>query len=73
MKNLIMASVIALASTLPFAAPSSAASVTVTTVDRVNHRSDHRVMHRHRPHCIVKKVKVRSHGRVVIKTTKVCR
>lgn len=86
MKNLVLAAVIAVSSILPFATASEAASVTVRTVERVDHRGDyHRVDHRHghrghharprhhREKCVVKKVRTHHHGRTVVRTTRVCR
>ncbi|TNM65234.1 hypothetical protein [Aliirhizobium smilacinae] len=72
MKNLLIASALAVASILPFTSQSQAASVTVTTTERTAPR--HHVRERdHRSHCTVKKVKTRHHGKVVIETTRVCR
>ncbi len=85
MKNLLLAAAIAVSSILPFATPSEAASVTVRTVERVDHRGGHRVDHRHghrerhmrprhhRERCVVKKVRTHHHGRTVVRTTRVCR
>jgi hypothetical protein len=75
MKNLLIASAMAVASVLSFAPQSQAASVTVTTSERPapRHYADN---NRHRPRhhdCMVKKVKTYRHGHVVIKETRVCR
>lgn len=75
MKNLIMASVIALASTFVVAAPSSAASVTITTTERDHYRPHYKpVEHRrhHRVACFTKKTKSYHHGRMVVTTKRVC-
>ena len=72
MKNLLIASALSLASILPLASQSQAASVTVTTTERTAPRHHIRERH-HRSHCTVKEVKTRHHGKVVIKTTRVCR
>ncbi|CAN7694598.1 hypothetical protein PMI07_004719 [Rhizobium sp. CF080] len=76
MKNLLIASALAISSILTVAGPSNAASVTITTNERVAPRHTVREVYRpHRPRhdCMVKKVKTRYHGRVVVKTTRVCR
>jgi hypothetical protein len=69
MKQIILASAFAVAAVFSSVVPSQAASVVITT--------DHgRPMHRDmRPHhrCFTKTEKVRSHGRTIIKQTKVCR
>ncbi len=72
MKNLFIASALALTSILPFTSQTHAASVTVTTTERAAPRHHVRERH-HRPHCTVKKVETRHHGKVVVKTTRVCR
>jgi len=72
MKNLLIASALALTSVLPFTSQTQAASVTVTTTERAAPRHHVRERH-HRQHCTVKKVETRHHGKVVVKTTRVCR
>jgi Ni/Co efflux regulator RcnB len=74
MKNLLIASALAAASVLSVAAQSQAASVTVTTSERMapRHNVDNR-HHRPRHDCMVKKVKTYRHGHVVVKETRVCR
>ncbi|MGF9565582.1 hypothetical protein [Neorhizobium sp. JUb45] len=74
MKNVLLAAAIAVSSILPFAASSEAASVTVRTVERVDHRGGHHARPRHhREKCVVKKVRTQHHGRTVVRTTRVCR
>nr|WP_250811138.1 hypothetical protein [Neorhizobium tomejilense] len=77
MKNLLLASALAISSILSVAGPSHAASVTITTDERIAPRHTVREVYRpYRPRhrdCMVKKVKTRYHGRVVVKTTRVCR
>ncbi|MGH6860176.1 MAG: hypothetical protein ACRECY_07970 [Phyllobacterium sp.] len=72
MKNILLATAIALSSVVAFSGASQAAS-TVTTIRKVEH---HRPMmhnrHRHQD-CYVKKTKHRSHGRVVVEKTRICR
>jgi Ni/Co efflux regulator RcnB len=72
MKNLLIASALAVASILPTTAQSQAASVTVTTTERTVPRHHVRERH-HRQHCTVKKMKTRHHGKVIVETTRVCR
>ncbi|NKJ05451.1 MULTISPECIES: hypothetical protein [Rhizobium] len=57
MKNLILASALALASVVAVSAPSEAAPM----------------HHRHHHHCYMKKVKHRVHGHWVIRKERVCR
>lgn len=92
MKNLILASAIALSSIFAFAGPSQAqgASVTITTGDgpRYNRDRDYRPRDRDwrprermvvredrgpRHRCFTKKTKTYRHGKMVVKTTRVCR
>lgn len=74
MKNLLLAAIVAASSILPFAAASQAASVTVRTVERVDHRRDYHPRPRHnRKDCFVKKVRIKEHGRTIVRTTRVCR
>ncbi len=72
MKNLLLASALAVACVLPLASQSLADTVTVTTTERTVPRHHVRERH-HRSDCMVKKVKTRHHGKVVVKTTRVCR
>jgi len=58
MKNLILASAVALASVFAVSAPSEAAPM---------HR------HHHHHHCYMKKVKHRVHGHWVVRKVRVCR
>jgi hypothetical protein len=71
MKNLLIAAAIAVTSVVSFAPASFADTVTVTTHERPMHRGWHR--HPPRRHCWVKTVKVREHGRVIVRKTRVCR
>ena len=64
MKNVILASAIALASVFAVSAPSQAAPM---------HHHHYRHHHRHYHHCYMKKVKHRVHGRWVIRHVRVCR
>ncbi len=74
MKNLVLASAMALASLLSVAPQSQAASVTVTTTERSAPRYAQRYHHERMRHdCRVKKVKTYRNGHVVVKTTRVCR
>ena len=74
MRNLLLAAAIAVSSILPFATASEAASVTVRTVERVDHRHGHHMRPRHhREKCVVKKVRTHHHGRTVVRTTRACR
>ncbi|AYG66002.1 MULTISPECIES: hypothetical protein [unclassified Rhizobium] len=63
MKNLILASAVALASVFAFSAPSEAAPM--------HHR--HHYGHHYHHHCYMKKVKHRVHGRWVVRRVRVCR
>ncbi|MDM9629029.1 hypothetical protein QTL95_24335 [Rhizobium sp. S152] len=73
MKNLVLAAVIAASSILSFTSSSEAASVTVRTVERVDHHERHVRPRDHREKCFVKKVRTHHHGRTVVRTTRVCR
>ena len=78
MKNLVLASAMAIASVFSFAAPSMAQSVTVTTTERAAPRymQRHAQRYEHRrvqQDCRVKRVKTIRHGQTVIKETRVCR
>jgi hypothetical protein len=69
MKNIIVATAIAIASVVAYA-PSSFAD-TVTVAARHNdHRNYHRPNHRH---CFTKTVKSYHHGRVVYAKKRICR
>lgn len=70
MKSYIIAAAIAVTSIVSFAPASYADTVTVTTRDRPIHRGWH---HPPRRHCYVKTVKVREHGRVIVRKTRICR
>ena len=59
MKNLLLASALALASVFAVSAPSEAAPM--------HHR------HHHHHHCYMKKVKHKVHGRWVVRNVRVCR
>jgi hypothetical protein len=61
MKNLILASAVAVASIFAVSSPSEAAPM------------HHRHYHRHHNHCYMKKVKHRVHGRWVVRRVRVCR
>jgi hypothetical protein len=63
MKNLVIASAIALTSLVTFSMPSEARTVIV--------KQERHMMPRHRD-CVVRKVTQRVHGRVVIRKTRVC-
>lgn len=71
MKSLIVATMLSAAAIVSTAAPSQAASVTVTTTDHgpnMHHR-----WHRVATHCYVKTARFHEHGRWVVKKTRVCR
>ncbi|MBZ5760070.1 MULTISPECIES: hypothetical protein [Rhizobium] len=71
MRNLIIAAAIAVTSIVSFAPASYADTVTtVTTRERPMHRGWH---HPPRRHCYVKVTKVRHHGQLVVRKTRVCR
>jgi len=70
MKNLIIAAAIAVTSVVSFAPASYAETVTVTTHERPMHRGWH---HPPRRHCTVKVTKVRHHGQLVVRKTRICR
>lgn len=80
MKNIIIASAMAVASVLAVAPQSQAASVTVTTeqpgprhyAQNYRHVEENRHHRRHQD-CTVKKVKTYRHGAVVVRETRVCR
>jgi hypothetical protein len=72
MKNIILASAIAFSSLVAVSAPSFAASTTVVVKRVENDRPVTRSTYRHGD-CYVKTVKYRSHGKVVVRKTKVCR
>lgn len=69
MKNLILAAAIAVTSIVSFA-PASYADTIIVRHDRPVHRGWH---HPPRRHCFVKTVKIRDHGRWVVRKTRVCR
>jgi hypothetical protein len=74
MKHIMLATMLATATLLSSGIPSQAASVTVTTTDHhVRPHHGWRPMHRVAKHCYTKTEKIRSHGRVVVKETRVCR
>lgn len=72
MKKLFLAAAIAFTSLAGMTAPSFAASTTVVVKRVDHHRPMARSMHRHRD-CYVKTTKHRSHGKVVVRKTRVCR
>ncbi|PSJ61551.1 hypothetical protein C7I85_10945 [Mesorhizobium soli] len=63
MKNIVLASILAIASAISFGIPAQAG----TTV-RTYHGHYHG-----RPHCYVKKVRYYKHGRVYYRSVRVCR
>ncbi|KAA1176713.1 hypothetical protein FP026_26290 [Rhizobium tropici] len=63
MKNLFLASAVALASVFTFSVPSEAAPM--------HHRHYHR--HHYHHHCYMKKVRHKVHGRWVVRRVRVCR
>jgi len=65
MKNLVLASTVAVASALSFGVPAQAATVVYHTP-----HYGHRYVG---PHCYVKRVRHYSHGRVWYKNVRVCR
>lgn len=73
MKHIILATMIATATLVSSGIPSQAASVTVTTSDHVRPHHGWRPMHRVAKHCFTKTERIRSHGHVVVRQTRVCR
>ncbi|RWX81724.1 hypothetical protein EPK99_05560 [Neorhizobium lilium] len=75
MKNLVLASVMAVASLFSVTSQSQAASVTVTTTERSapRHMQPRYTHERMRRDCRVKKVKTFRHGQMIVKETRVCR
>jgi len=79
MRNLVLASIVALTASVSFGAAAQAAGVTVTIGDRDHHRHPqvvHRVFrdhHRRGRDCFTKKVVTHRHGRRMVEKTKVCR
>ncbi|QND52332.1 hypothetical protein HB779_10720 [Phyllobacterium sp. 628] len=82
MKNLIIATAIALTSLVAFNAPSQAAPLTGTLAQTVDTQTqvvkvDHRRGWRHHRHwnrrCFVRTERHRHHGRVIIRRVRVCR
>jgi hypothetical protein len=71
MKNFIIAAALAVTSIVSFAPASYADTVTVTTGERPMHRGWHRPPPRR--DCYVKTVRIRDHGRVVVRKTRICR
>ena len=72
MKNIMLASAIALSSLLAVSAPSLAANTTVIVQRVDHHRPVARSAYRHRD-CFVKTEQHRFHGKIVVRKTRVCR
>lgn len=78
MKKLVVSAVLAAASFFSVTAASYAETVTVTTSQRVMRehvREEYRPRHyRHAPRdCFVKKERIRRHGEIIVRKTRVCR
>lgn len=74
MKNLLLATMIALPSMMAFNAPSQAAPSSGTLVQNVDYRPGYKHHHR-RPNrdCVVRTEKQRVNGRIVLRKVRVCR
>lgn len=82
MKQFILASALAVAAVFSAALPSEAASVTITSDHGGRHYYRHADRSHYRHHmpqrrvardCFTKTERIRSHGHVVVKETRVCR